>query len=416
MSQEHFGSHDAVSREPSVAKCFSEARLNGLTLRNRLIKAATFEGKCPGGVLSDELLRLHERIGQGGVGMTTLAYCAAEADGRINENMLYMHDGIRSELERFVRTLHATDTKVSGQLGHCGNFTKNRDFRGKRPLGPSRGINSLGLAYGLPIAGALTQTQIRRRVEIFGEAAGFMKSVGFDAIEIHFGHGYGISQFISPKTNRRTDAYGGTLTNRMRFGLEVLAEIREVVGEDYPLLAKISMTDGVRGGTSYDDSLEIASLLEAGGIDAIICSGGTSSMNPMLLFRGTSMQKGLEKQEKNPLMKLGIRLAGKRMFRDYPYQELYFLEQAKRVRERVQCGVCYIGGVCSAESIGTVMAEGFDFIQLGRGLLYDPDFPKKVQSDAGHVNGCSHCNLCATLIDAPGGILCVEKPANFSPA
>ena len=128
------------------------------------------------------------------------------------------------------------------------------------------------------------------------------------------------------------------------------------------------------------------------------------------------MQKGLERQEKNPLMKLGIRLAGKRMFREYPYEELYFLEQAKRVRERVQCGLCYIGGVCSTESIRTVMAEGFDFVQLGRGLLYDPDFPKNAQSDAKHVNGCSHCNLCATLIDAPGGILCVEKPANFTPA
>ncbi len=125
-----------------LEKCFGEARLGGLTLRNRLIKAATFEGKSPAGQVTPELIRLHERIGEGGIGMTTLAYCAAEADGRINENMLHMHEGIRAGLEELVARVHATGAKVSGQLGHCGNFSKNRAFQGRRPLGPSRGINS----------------------------------------------------------------------------------------------------------------------------------------------------------------------------------------------------------------------------------------------------------------------------------
>ena len=397
-----------------LERCFSEARLNGLTLRNRLIKAATFEGKSPGGQISPELTRLHERMGEGGVGMTTLAYCAAEADGRIHEHMLYMHDGIRAELEALIARVHATGAKVSGQLGHCGNFTKNRDFTGRRPLGPSRGLNPLGLTYGLPFAGALSQTQIRERVRVFARAAGFMKSAGFDAIEIHFGHGYGISQFISPRTNKRTDEYGGPLVNRLRFGLETLEAVRREVGDDFPLLAKISMTDGVRGGTSYDDSVEIAAQLESAGIDAIVCSGGTSSMNPMLLFRGDSMLPGLLAQEKSRLMRWGMKLSGKQMFKEYPYEETYFLEQARRIRERVQCGVCYIGGVCSSESISRVMSEGFDFIQLGRGLIFDPDFPKRAEADTAHVNGCTHCNRCATLIEAPGGILCPLEPDNFS--
>jgi 2,4-dienoyl-CoA reductase-like NADH-dependent reductase (Old Yellow Enzyme family) len=394
--------------------CFSEAKLNGLPLRNRLIKAATFEGKSDGGVPSPALGRLHERIGEGGVGMTTIAYCAAEADGRISENMLHMHEGIRAGISEIIARVHATGAKVSGQLGHCGNFSKNRAFHGKRPLGPSRGINPLGLTYGLPFAGALSQTQIRERVAVFGRAAAFMKSVGFDAVEIHFGHGYGISQFISPRTNRRTDEYGGTLANRMRFGLECLAAVRNAVGDDFPLLGKISMTDGVRGGTSLEDALELAAELDHGGLDAIICSGGTSSMNPMLLFRGDSLLPGLLEQERNPIMRLGMKFAGERMFRQYPYEEKYFLESARRVRERVQCAVCYIGGVCTSESIRDVMADGFDFIQLGRGLLYDPDFPKHAAADAGYVNGCTHCNRCATLIDAPGGIECVLRPENFA--
>ncbi|KPK15054.1 MAG: oxidoreductase [Myxococcales bacterium SG8_38] len=397
----------------SLRTCFSETKINGLALRNRLIKAATFEGKTPGGLPSEALIRFHERIGQGGIGMTTIAYCAAEADGRMHENMMFMHEGIRPELERLVRTVQVTGAKVSGQLGHCGSFTKSRELSRKRPLGPSKGTNPLGLGYGLGRVEAMTKPQIREHVRVFGQAAAFMKSVGFDAIEIHFGHGYGISQFISPKTNKRKDEYGGGLENRMRFALEVLGEVRRVVGDDYPLLGKISMTDGVPGGVTYDDSVRIAAMLEAGGIDVIICSGGTSSMNPMLLFRGDSLAPGLIAHESSRLMKIGIRLAAPFMFRSYPYEETYFLEQAQRIRDRVQCGVCYIGGVCTNDSIRRVMDAGFDFIQLGRALIFDPDFPKHAQARANYENGCSHCNQCATLIEAPGGIYCVERPANF---
>lgn len=402
-----------MSQQTFSNKCFEPAQLNGLTLKNRLIKAATFEGKSKGGIPSPELIQFHNRIAQGGIGMTTIAYCAAEADGRINENMLYMDERIRPQLESFIATLHASGTKVSGQLSHCGNFSKNAEFTGKRPLGPSFGINSLGLAYGMPFAGALTIPQIKERVEVYRQSAGFMKSVGFDAIEIHFGHGYGISQFISPKTNKRKDEYGGTLNNRMRFALECLAAVRDAVGDDFPLLGKISMSDGVKGGVSYEDSIEIAKLLEKGGIDAIICSDGTSSMNPMKLFHGDNMAPGLAKHETNLIMKLGIKMMGPFMFKDYPYEEMYFLENSRRIREAVQCGVCYVGGVCDTSSIETIMNEGFDFIQLGRGLIFDPDLPKNAQASSEYINGCSHCNECATLIESPNGVACTLKPNNF---
>jgi 2,4-dienoyl-CoA reductase-like NADH-dependent reductase (Old Yellow Enzyme family) len=392
-----------------LEKCFSPAKLNGLTLRNRIIKAATFEGKSPNGEPGEDLLAFHKAVCEGGTAMTTIGYCAAESDGRISDQMLYMHEGIRTQLESMIDTLHGTGAKVSGQLSHCGNFSKNAKFRGKRPLGPSFGLNMLGMVHGLPLAGAMTHQDIDKRVQVFADAARFMKSTGFDAIEIHFGHGYGLSQFISPKTNRRKDEYGGSLFNRMRLPLRVLEAVRAEVGDDFPLLGKISMSDGVKGGVSYDDSIEIAAMLDAGGIDAIICSGGTSSMNPMLLFRGDSIADEMVRIEKNPLMKLGIKMVGPSMFKEYPYSELYFIEQARRIRERVKCGVVYIGGVCTARSIETVMAEGFDFMQIGRGLIYDPEFVKHVQADRDYVNGCTHCNLCATLIEQPGGVHCVLK-------
>ena len=388
-------------------KCFSPARLNGITLKNRIIKAATFEGKTPGGMPGDALRNFHVRIAEGGSAMTTIGYCAAEADGRINERMIYMGEYNRPQLKAVISDIQQAGALVSGQLSHCGNFTSNKDFMGKRPLGPSKGINSLGLVKGLPFAAEMNHADIKRRVLVFAKAAIYMKSVGFDAIEIHFGHGYGISQFISPRTNHRTDEYGGSLENRMRLPLQILEAVRNAVGDSYPVLGKISMSDGVRGGVTYEESVEIAAMLDKGGIDAIICSGGTSSMNPMLLFRGDSIVNGMIEQEKNILMKIGLKLLGPRLFRVYPYEEMYFLEQAKKIRQRVQCQVVYIGGVCTNQSIETVMSEGFDFIQLGRGLLFDPDFVKNAMANSDYRNGCTHCNRCAGLIDAPDGIRCL---------
>jgi len=393
-----------------LQKCFSEAKLNGLTLRNRLIKAATFENKSPNGIPSDALISFHKRLGEGGIGMTTVGYCAAESDGRINEKMLYMDERIRPQLTQLIQTVQSTGAKVSGQLSHCGHFTKSSEFSGRIPRGPSWGINSLGLAYGLPIAGAMSVAQIKERVQVFARAAAFMKSVGFDAIEIHCGHGYGISQFISPRTNRRTDQYGGTLQNRMRFGLEVVEAVRKEVGDTFPLLAKISMTDGVRGGVTYDDAVEIAAMLDNGGVDAVICSAGTSSMNPMIMFRGDSILEGLLKNEPKWIMRTGMRMMGSNFFRHYPYHDIYLMEHAKRIRERVKGNVCYIGGASSNDNIRTLMSEGFDFIQLGRGLLIDPDFANHAKAEMNYRNACTHCNQCATLIEAEGGIYCPVNP------
>ncbi len=385
------------------------ARLNGLTLRNRVLKAATFEGMSVDGRPTDALVDLHRTIGAGGTAMSTLAYCAAEADGRVMENMLYMHEGIRQPLHALASAVHDTGAKLSGQLAHCGHFSKNSQFSGRRPLGPSFMFNPMGLATGRPFAAAMNRTDMDHLVTGFTNAARFMKSVGFDAIEIHFGHGYGLNQFISPLTNKRKDEFGGSLNNRMRLPLRVLAAVRDAVGEEFPLLGKISMEDGRKGGITLEQSIEVAALLEKGGIDAIIPSSGTSSMNPMLMFRGDSLADGMIEHTNNPVVKLGIRMLAKNLFKSYPYSDLYLLEQAKAIRDRVQCAVVYIGGCSGADNLAQVMAEGFDFVQLGRTLFYDPQFVRHVQEDTDYRSGCTHCNRCAGMIEAPGGVHCVER-------
>lgn len=388
-------------------KLFAPARIKGLELRNRVIRAATFEGKCPNGYPNDDLIKLHREMAEGGVGLTTVAYCAVEADGRVKKEMMYMHEGIRTHVEALTKAVHDGGGKVSGQMGHCGNFSQNTDFRGKRPLGPSPMFNMGGLPVGLPIAGAMTHDDIDHVVQCFHDAAIFMKSAGFDAVEIHFGHGYGLSQFISPKTNKRSDEYGGSIANRMRLPLRALEAVRKAVGDDFPILGKMGLTDGVKGGLQIDEAIEVAAMLDEGGIDVLIPSGGTSSMNPMLLFRGDSILPGMLEFEKSAFMRLGMRMIGPTLFKEYPYEELYFLEGAKRVRDRIkQAKLCYIGGASTLESLETVMRE-FDFVQMGRPLIKDPDFVKNAIADPNYVNGCNHCNMCAAMILHPDGIRCV---------
>lgn len=390
-------------------KAFSPATLGSLPLKNRIIKAATYEGKTPDGMPGDDLLNFHKAIVSGGTAMTTIGYCTTEADGRINDQMMWMHEGIRDWLTGMTQELKRVSpgAKVSGQMTHCGNFSKNTKLmRLKRPLGPSRRVNLIGAVAGMPVAGSMTTGDIDYLVQTYYDAARLMKDTGFDAIEIHFSHGYGLSQFISPKTNRRNDKYGGSLLNRMRLPLRALDAVRKAVGDDFPILGKMGLTDGIKNGLHIDEAIEVGALLDKGGIDALICSGGTSSFNPMMYFRGDTLEKGLIEVEKNPLMRLGLKMIGPRLFRYYPYQELYFLEDAKRVREKVQCQMVYIGGCTDIQSIEKVMQEGFDFVQLGRPLIKDPDFVKHAMADPDYKNGCTHCNRCASLIEAPGGIYC----------
>lgn len=389
-------------------KALSPAQLNGLSLRNRIFKAATFEGRATDGAPKDSLRLFHKEIAQGGVAMTTLAYCAVEADGRVMQEMMYIHDGIADRLKAIADDVHAAGSTLSGQLTHCGNFSQNAAFKGKRPKGPSRGLNFSGIPSGLPFAGAMNEADMAAMAQNFAQAATLMKRVGFDALEIHFGHGYGLSQFISPKTNKRTDRYGGPLINRMRFPLQVLEAVRGAVGEDFPLLAKTNLTDGTKGGLGLDDAIDVAGLLDEAGIDAVIPSGGTSSFNPMLLFRGDSLAPGMLDYEKNPLMRFILKRMGDRIFKHYPYHELYFMDGSKRVRDRMKnAKLCYIGGVSTVEALEDAMAE-FDFVQLGRALIKDPAMVNKLAIQRGqYVNGCTHCNRCAAMIKNPEGVHCV---------
>lgn len=395
------------------ANAFKPATLGKLKLKNRIIKAATFEGMTPNGIPGEHLMNFHKDICEGGAGMTTLSYCTTEADGRIMENMMWLHDGIEDELRVLISELKKSGAKVSGQVTHCGHFSQNKSLqRIDRPKGPSKMFVGIGLTVGRPFAPAMTREDIQYLIGTYGAAASLMQRVGFDAMEIHFGHGYGLSQFISPKTNKRTDEYGGSHEKRMRVPLECLAAAREAVGPDFPILGKISMTDAVKGGITYEQGIEVAKSLDAAGIDGLIPSGGTSSYNSMYLFRGQSIAKGMAAMQTSVFTKTLLKIVGPLTWKTYPYEPTFFLEASKRIKAAVKCPVIYVGGVSTRGDIDRVMEAGFDFVQIGRPLLKDPDFVKNAERDADYDSGCTHCNFCVPLIQSPDGIRCVLNDSN----
>ena len=395
------------------SRAFAPTSLAGLKLRNRIIKTATFEGMTPDGIPTDALIRHHRDLAAGGVGMTTVAYCGVTDSAKTFPDQMHMHEGIRPQLERLAEAVHKEGGALSAQLAHCGTFTRNRQSP-RRPLGPSFTLNEYGLMNGRPFGYAMDEDDIRRTIDEYGAAAAFARSVGFDAVEIHMGHGYLLSQFISPLANRRRDAWGGSLENRMRLPLAVLQRIRETVGEDYPVLAKFNLDDGVPGGLHIEDSIAAVRMLEAGGLNAVVMSGGYTAKAPLYLLRGGRPLREMIAVDPNPLQRFFLRLLGAYYLRRYPFENLFFLDLARQMRRAVQMPLVYLGGCTSLQDLDTCMVEGFDFVAMGRALIADPEWVHKVR-DSGHAykTVCNACNKCITAMDTPGGTRCVLFEEDF---
>jgi 2,4-dienoyl-CoA reductase-like NADH-dependent reductase (Old Yellow Enzyme family) len=387
------------------AKIFGPATLAGLTLRNRIIKTATYEGMTPGGMPSPALIEHHRALAAGGVGMTTVAYCAVSPNGRTFAEQMYMRDAIVPALGELTAAVRAAGAASSLQLGHCGYFSKNREM-GRRPLGPSRIFNGYGVMAGMPFARAMTAADIDTVIEEFGRAAELAMVAGFDAVELHLGHGYLLSQFLSPAINRRRDQWGGSLDNRMRLPLAVLARVRGAVGPRVPIIAKINLRDGFRGGLELAEAVGVAQRLEAAGIDAIEMSGGFTSRTPFYLFRGQRPLKEMIEVEKSRAQRLMLRWFGRRIIREYPFEELFFLEPARAVRAAVRVPLILLGGILSLANLETAMREGFDFAAMGRALIADPDLIARMQRGEATRSRCISCNKCVAEMDR-GGVRCV---------
>ena len=379
---------------------FQPGRLAGLELKNRVIRAGCFEGMCQGGQVTEALTEHHRRVAAGGVAMTTVAYCSVSHDGRAFDHELWMREEIVPDLRQLTDSVHLEGAAASIQLGHCGFFTR-KSVIGKRPLGASPKWCLFTKSY----CRAMTRSDIDDKVRDFVNAAVLAKEAGFDAVEIHAGHGYLLSQFLSPWTNRRRDEYGGNLLNRLRLSLLVIENIRKNVGVDFPILVKMNQRDGMAGGISIDDAVVIARAFEDAGASALIPSSGFTSRVPFLMLRGNLPVKEMCENQEAWTDRMGLKLFGRFMVPEHPYTPLFQLEGARRIRQSVDIPVIYIGGVESLEHMQTVLGEGFEFVQVGRATIQDPDFVRRLQSGEISGSACDHCNRCVAAMDADDGVV-----------
>ncbi len=325
--------------------------------------------------------------------MSTVAYAAVCRSGLSFPHQLWLRQEILPELTALASAIHEGGALASIQIGHCGNMAKSAVI-GERPLSPSGKFN----LYGPTWPRAMDKTDIVNVVQSFGDAVRIAREAGFDAVEVHAGHGYLISQFLSPNLNRRSDEYGGSLGNRMRFLREVISEVRSAARRDIAVLCKMNLRDGVKGGQDLDDAVEIAKLLQAEGADALVLSGGFVSSSPMYIMRGEMPTDVMSQLIPNPALRLMVRALGPTLIPTLPYRDNYFLEDAKVIRAQVQVPLIYIGGVVSRASIDEVLAAGFEGVAMARALISDPAFVKKLVAEEQAASSCDHCNYCAARI------------------
>ncbi|EKF24752.1 dihydrouridine synthase family protein [Mycolicibacterium hassiacum DSM 44199] len=404
-------SADARTTPPDV---FAPAKLGPITLRNRIIKAATFEAATPNALVTDELINYHRLPAAGGVGMTTVAYCAVMPGGRTDGWQIWMRPEAVPGLRRLTDAIHAEGAKISAQIGHAGPVANARTNKAPA-LAPIRFFNPLAMRF----ARKATREDIQEVIEAHANAARLAIESGFDAVEIHLGHNYLASSFLSPLINRRTDEFGGSLENRAKVARRVVRAVRDAVekeGNPIAVTAKLTMADGVRGGITVEESLQTAKWLEEdGGLDAIELTAGSSLVNPMYLFRGEAPVKEFAGAFKPPL-RWGIRMTGKKFLREYPYREAFLLREAKLFRAELKMPLILLGGITNRETMDLAMAEGFDFVAMGRALLAEPDLLNRIKADRSVRSICNHCNKCMPTIYSHTHCVLTGAPNHYQPA
>lgn len=374
------------------SKIFTPCKIGPVELRNRTIRSAAFENMCQGNRPTQALFDYHTAVARGGIGMTTVAYAAVNRSGLSFDGQLWMREEIVPELRKLTDAIHKEGAKASIQLGHCGNMT-HKSTCGSIPVGASSGFN----LYSPTIVRKMREDEILQLVKDFGKAVCLAREAGFDCVEIHAGHGYLISQFLSPYTNHRHDKWGGSLDNRMRLMRMVIEEVMDKAGDDIAVIVKTNMYDGFKRGMQVDDCITVAKELERLGVHALVLTAGFVSRAPMTVMAGAMPLKTLAyymDMRRFWWLKIGVLLFGRLMMPTVPYKEAYFLDTAKIFRENLSLPLIYVGGMISKDKMDEVLDNGFVAFQMARSLINDTDFVNKLMSGEVQKSGCGHSNYC----------------------
>ena len=382
-----------MDKDLKESKLFTPYKLGPVTLRNRTIRSAAFESMGKDFGPTQKLKDYHVSVARGGIGMTTLAYASINRSGGSFNSQLWLRPKIVPALRDITAAIHAEGAAAGIQIGHCGNMT-HWSTAGCFPVSASNGFN----LYSPTFHRRLRRDEIVEMARDFGRAVETAHEAGFDSVEVHAGHGYLISQFLSPYTNHRRDEFGGSLANRMRFMDMCLEEVMQAAARcRMAVLVKHNMEDGFHGGIEVPESIEIAKRIESFGVDGIVLSSGFVSRAPMAVMRGRIPTKtmGYYMPWKMWPQKIVVSLFGQWMIKQYDFEECFFLENAKRFRRELKCPLVYVGGLVSRRGVERVLDEGFELVQMARALVNDPAFVNRMrEGDINTRSGCDHKDYC----------------------
>jgi len=357
---------------------FEPMTINGMSLSNRFVRSATWEGMAgPDGCVTQRLIDCMAALADGGVGLIITGHAFVELEGKAGPRQLGIHDdAFLPGLCKMVEAVHARDGRIVAQLAHAG-----RRADAEESGHPLRVISVTGAEE--PPVREMGPCDFKVVVNAFAEAALRAKTAGFDGVQIHSAHGYLLSQSLSPLENRRSDWYGGPVGHRMRLLLEVYTAIREAVGTDYPVLIKLNSSDHVEGGLSLEEACKVAVRLAHEGIDAIEVSGGTPESG---------------------------KLAPIRTHIDAPEKEAYFRDAGKAIKESVHVPVMLVGGIRSLETATTLHEEGrADLISISRPLIREPNLISRWKQGDTAPAACTSCCRCFVPARRGDGIRCMAK-------
>lgn len=360
-----------------MAELFERTGINGLPLANRFVRSATWEGMADGGgAPSPRLIETLVNLARGGVGLIITSHTYVSPEGQAGPGQLGVYtDDLVPGLREMTTAVHGCGGRIVMQLSHAGRFAYKGT--GRPPL-----VVSLPAEPGPKAVERreITGQDIREIVGAFADGARRAKAAGFDGVQIHAAHGYLLSQFLSPLFNRRRDEYGQDILNRSRILLEVYHAVRESVGPDFPVLVKLNCADFAENGLTLAESLQVAGLLAAAGLDAIELSGGLLTGGKL-----SPSRTGINSEE----------------------QEAYFRQEARHFKRTVPVPLILVGGIRSLSVAGGLVGDGVaDFVSLSRPLIREPGLVNRWRSGDHSRSGCQSDNLCFGTAVKGGGIYC----------
>jgi 2,4-dienoyl-CoA reductase-like NADH-dependent reductase (Old Yellow Enzyme family) len=381
---------------------FDPIHIGSMEIKNRFVRSSTHEAMadekgCP----EPGLGKVYERLAKGEVGLiiTGMAFVSREGRSTAKRMLGIHHDGLIPKYRELVSHAHDHGAKIAMQITHAGRQTRE-EATGVKPMAPSAVYDSALLSKPRE----MTEEDIKGAIDSYAQACGRVRESGFDAVQIQLGHGYLPNQFQSPFLNRRRDRWGGSLENRMRFIKVLYGRCRQVVGEDYPILAKVNIEDNMRKGLKPEEGVPMARMMGEMGFDCLEVSSGVYA-DGFSMMRGelpmdVFLEWDLYKNNMNRLVRFLMRRFGNRMFGVLPFTELFNWKNAKAVKEAVNTPIMLVGGLRKPCDMERIVQQGdADLISLCRPLIAEPFLPKRIREKRTHPSKCISCNLCLAYLE-----------------